>query len=166
MGYVPAMTESATTAAADEAVLRINASPQRIYDIVTDVAGMGRLSPECTGGRWLDGATGPAVGARFKGTNKRGFVRWSTTNTVVEAEPGVVFSFETKDSGTRWTYRMEADGEGTIVTESRAAFRDRPALARFFTRVLLGGLDEHEAELREGMAATLRRLRDVAESRG
>ena len=83
----------------------------------------------------------------------------------VAAEPGVVFSFETKDSGTRWTYRMEPDGDGTIVTESREAWRDRPALARFFTKVLLGGLDEHETELRDGMAATLRRLRDVAESR-
>ena len=87
------------SAPADQTSLRIAASPQRIYDLVTDVAGMGRLSPECTGGRWLDGATGPAVGARFKGSNKRGFVRWSTTNTVVAAEPGVVFSFETGDSG-------------------------------------------------------------------
>lgn len=151
------------SAPADQTSLRIAASPQRIYDLVTDVAGMGRLSPECTGGRWLDGATGPAVGARFKGSNKRGFVRWSTTNTVVAAEPGVVFSFETGDSGTRWTYRFEADGDGTVVTESREAFRDRPALARFFTKLLLGGLEEHEDELREGMAATLRRLKDLAE---
>lgn len=151
------------SAPADQTSLRIEASPQRIYELITDVAGMGRLSPECTGGRWLDDATGPAVGARFKGSNKRGFVRWSTTNTVVAAEPGAVFSFETKDSGTRWTYRLEADGDGTVVTESREAFQDRPALARFFTKLLLGGLEEHEDELREGMAATLRRLKDLAE---
>jgi uncharacterized protein YndB with AHSA1/START domain len=149
--------------AADQTSLRIAASPQRIYDLVTDVAGMGRLSPECTGGRWLDDAAGPAVGARFKGTNKRGFVRWSTTNTVVAAEPGVVFSFETKDSGTRWTYRMEADGDGTIVTESREAFRERPPLARFFSKLLLGGVEEHDTEMRDGMAATLGRLKDLAE---
>ncbi len=158
------MTAPASSAAADQTSLRIAAPPQRIYDLVTDVAGMGRLSPECTGGRWLDDATGPAVGARFKGTNKRGFVRWSTTNTVVAAEPGVVFSFETKDSGTRWTYRFEADGDGTIVTESREAFRERPALARFFSKLLLGGVEEHDTEMREGMAATLRRLKDLAES--
>jgi hypothetical protein len=159
------MTAPASSAAADQTSLRIEASPQRIYDLVTDVAGMGRLSPECTGGRWLDDATGPAVGARFKGSNKRGFVRWSTTNTVVAAEPGAVFSFETKDSGTRWTYRMEADGSGTIVTESREAFTERPALARFFSKLLLGGVEEHDVEMREGMAATLRRLKDLAESR-
>lgn len=151
------------SAAADQTSLRIDASPQRIYDLITDIAGMGRLSPECTGGRWLDGATGPAVGARFKGSNKRGLVRWSTTNTVVAAEPGVLFSFETGDSGMRWTYRMDADGDGTVVTESREAFRERPPLARFFSKLLLGG-DAHEAELREGMAATLRRLKELAES--
>lgn len=157
------MTAPTSPAAADQTSLRIEASPQRIYGLVTDIAQMGRLSPECTGGRWLDGATGPSVGARFKGSNKRGLVRWSTTNTVVAAEPGAVFAFETGDSGMRWTYRMEAEGDGTVVTESREAFKERPALARFFSKLLLGG-DAHETELREGMAATLARLKQLAES--
>jgi uncharacterized protein YndB with AHSA1/START domain len=147
----------------DEVSLRIDASPAQIYEIVTDVAQMGRLSPECTGGRWLDGATGPAVGATFKGSNKRGIARWSTTNTVVAAAPGEEFSFETKDSGTRWTYRMQADGDGTIVTESRAAFKDRPLLAKVFSTLLLGGIEDHDDEMRLGMQQTLERLKAVAE---
>ena len=110
-----------------------------IYEIVTDIAQMGRLSPECTGGKWLDGATGPAVGARFKGSNKRGFARWSTTNKVVEAEPGQAFSFETQQSAARWTYRMQPDGTGTLVTESREMFKERPAVAKVFAKLLLGG---------------------------
>src|SRR5215203_5316056 len=102
------MADTPSPAPLSDAVsLRIEAPPARVYDIVTDVAEMGRLSPECTGGSWLDGADGPAVGATFKGRNKRGIARWSTTNTVVAATPGEEFSFETKDSGTRWTYRMQ-----------------------------------------------------------
>ena len=31
---------------------------------------MSHWSPEYQGGEWLDGATGPMVGARFKGRNK------------------------------------------------------------------------------------------------
>jgi hypothetical protein len=147
----------------DEVSLRIEAPPEAIYAIVTDIAQMGRLSPECTGGRWLDGADGPAVGAKFKGTNKRGFARWSTTNRVVEAEPGRAFSFETNESGTRWTYRMEPDGTGTLVTERRAAFKDRPLLAKVFSTLLLGGADGHDDELRAGMRQTLERLKAVAE---
>jgi uncharacterized protein YndB with AHSA1/START domain len=148
----------------DEVSLRIEASPDAVYAIVTDITQMGRLSPECTGGRWLDGATGPAVDARFKGSNKRGIARWSTTNRVVEAEPGRAFSFETNESGTRWTYRMEADGTGTVVTESRTAFKDRPLLAKVFSTLLLGGVEDHDDEMRDGMRQTLERLKAVAES--
>ncbi len=149
---------------ADEVTVHIEAPPEEVWGIITDIAGMGRLSPECTGGHWLDGATGPARGARFKGTNKRGFVRWSTTNTVVEADPCRTFAFETAQSGVRWRFDLAPDGTGTAVTESRAAFKDRPLVARVFTTLLLGGMGGHEDELRAGMADTLARLKAVAEA--
>ncbi len=148
----------------DSVSLRIAAAPERLYEIVSDITQMGRLSPECTGGKWLGDASGPAVGARFRGRNKRGIMRWSTTSEVVAAEPGKEFAFETGDSGTRWTYRFEPDGDGTLVTESRAAFKERPLVARVFTRFALGGIDEHDDELRAGMLATLERLKSVAEA--
>jgi uncharacterized protein YndB with AHSA1/START domain len=155
--YRPAMAD-------DEVSVRVGAPRMRVWEIVTDVAGMGRLSPECTGGSWLDGATGPVRGARFKGTNQRGRAKWSTTNVVVEAEPGEVFSFETKQSGCRWTYRLQPDGDGTLLTEQREMFRSRPFVAKVFTRFRLGGEDGHEAELRDGMKATLDRVKELAEA--
>ncbi len=160
------MPEGPEPAAVPDAVtLRIEAPAEAIYDIVTDIAQMGRLSPECTGGHWLDGATGPVVGARFKGKNKRGFARWSTTNRVVEAEPGRVFSFETLQSGYRWSYLLEPDGTAaTFVTESRQPFRKRPLVAKLFTQVLLGGEDSHTDELRDGMRQTLERVKALAEA--
>ncbi|MCB0970644.1 MAG: SRPBCC family protein [Acidimicrobiales bacterium] len=146
----------------DTVARRIPAPADDLYDIVSDPTRMGELSPECTGGRWLDGATGPAVGARFKGTNKRGFARWSTTNTVVAADRGRDFAFETKQSGMRWRYRFEPDGDATIVTESREHATTYPLVARIFTTLALGGVDDHTVELREGMADTLARLEQVA----
>ncbi|CAN5493179.1 SRPBCC family protein [soil metagenome] len=150
----------------DDVSLHVAATPERLYALLTDVAGMGRLSPECTGGRWLDGAAGPVVGARFKGTNKRGPARWSTTNTVVVAEPGRAFAFETKQSGTRWRFDLapDAGGQGTVVTESRAEFAPRSFVAKAFATVLLGGVASHEDEVRKGMAATLERLKALAEA--
>lgn len=144
--------------------LQISASPERLYALVTDIAGMGRLSPECTGGKWLDGATGATVGARFKGTNRRGWVRWSTTSTVVTALPGEQFTFETPDSGARWSYRFEPAGDGTLVTESREFYLPRPAVAKWFTKLLLGGTQEHDDEVADGMQETLERLKVLAES--
>ena len=148
----------------DQVSLHIEAPPERIYDIVTDIAQMGRLSPECTGGRWLGDATGPAVGARFKGSNKRGIARWSTTNEVVAAEPGRRFSFETQQSAARWTYELEPDGSGTLVTERRELYKKRPTVAVIFTKLLLGGEDAHAEELRDGMRQTLERLKAIAEA--
>lgn len=160
------MTDRPTTPApSDEVSLRIEAPAARVWELVTDPAGMGRLSPECTGGAWLDGSTAPVVGARFKGTNKRGFARWSTTNTVVSAEPNEVFAFETKQSSTRWRYRLEADGpDATVVTESREAFAPRSFVAKAFATLALGGVASHEDEVRDGMRATLERLKAVAEA--
>jgi uncharacterized protein YndB with AHSA1/START domain len=158
------MPDAPGTTPGDRVSIRIEAPPERIYEVITDVAQMGRLSPECTGGRWLDGASGPAVGARFKGTNKRGIARWSTTNEVVAAEPGRRFSFETKESAARWTYELEPDGTGTLVTESRALFKERPLVAKVFTKLLLGGEQGHEDELRDGMRQTLERLKAIAEA--
>ena len=149
----------------DEVSLRIAATPDAIYAVLSDVTRMGQLSPECTGGRWLDGATEPAVGARFKGTNKRGLARWSTTNTVVVAEPGREFMFDTKQSGARWRYQLVPDGDGTLVTESRVDRHQKSMLAKAFTAVALGGSANHEEELRQGMVSTLERLRDVMESK-
>lgn len=150
--------------AGDAVSLRIDAPPERIYELITDVMGMGSLSPECTGGRWLEGSVGPAVGARFKGTNKRGIARWSTTNTVVSAEPDRVFAFETKQSGTRWRYELIPDGDATVVTESRQEFAPRSLVAKVFATVALGGVGSHDDEMRTGMRATLDRLKALAEA--
>ena len=144
--------------------MRIGAPPERIYGIVSDITQMGRLSPQCTGGRWLGGATGPAPGARFIGWNKRGWFRWFTTNKVTTADPGRAFAFDTQQSGTRWSYRMEPDGDGTLVTESREPWRERPLVARLAARVFLGGVETQEDELRDGLRATLDRLKAVAEA--
>lgn len=154
---------TAAPAPGDTVSLHVDASPEALYAIVSDISRMGELSPECTGGRWVGKAKGPAVGAKFLGFNRRGWVRWATLNKVVEAEPGRAFAFETGGSGTRWSYRFEPAGGGTTVTESRAAFKSRPASAKAVTNLLLGGADEHDDEMRVGMVATLERLKALAE---
>jgi dimethylaniline monooxygenase (N-oxide forming) len=148
----------------DEVSLVISAPADELYDLVSDVKRMGRLSPECTGGKWLKGAKGPAVGAEFRGRNRRGPVIWATRNRVVEANRGREFAFETKQSGTRWRYRFEPEGDATVVTETREPWRSRPISARVFTLLLLGGIRDHDQEMRDGMAASLERLKVAAET--
>ena len=104
-----------------EVRLHVDVAPEALYDLVADVTRMGEWSPETVRCQWLDGATAAAPGVRFKGTNKRGFVRWSTKPEIVVADRGRELAFDTKSAGpsTRWTYRFEpAPGGGTDLVES------------------------------------------------
>lgn len=106
----------------------IRAPADVLYALVSDVTRMGEWSPENVGGRWLDGVTGPVVGARFRGSNRRGWRRWSTTCTVVTAEPGRTFAFDVRVAGirtSRWSYAFLPRGDRTEVTESWSDHRPR-----------------------------------------
>jgi hypothetical protein len=77
------------TATQGQATIQIDAAAAEVvYDVVADVTSMGERSPECYRCAWLDGATGAEVGARFRGYNRRGLLRWTTTCTVTTAERG------------------------------------------------------------------------------
>src|SRR5581483_1834437 len=72
------------------------APAMKIWELVSDVRNTGRFSPEVFESEWLDGATGPALGARFRGHVKRneiGPVYW-TTCRVTHCEPGHEFAFD------------------------------------------------------------------------
>ena len=144
-----------------EAQAYVAAAPDVVYRVVSDVTRMGEWSPETTKCEWLDGATGPAVGARFKGSNKRGPARWSTKPRVVAAEPGREFAFEV-DTDVRWTYRCEPDGDGTKLTESFEMLRDIRWYYAFAERWVMG-IKDRQADLERGMAETLQRIKRVIE---
>ncbi len=73
----------------------IAATPEAVYDLITDINRMGEWSPECYRCEWLDGATQATVGARFRGYNRRGALRWQRTAVVDVADRGREFAFAT-----------------------------------------------------------------------
>ncbi|HEX7168849.1 MAG TPA: SRPBCC family protein [Acidimicrobiales bacterium] len=148
-----------------EARVHVSAAPEVLYDMVTDVTRMGEWSPETVRCEWLDGATGPAQGARFKGTNKRGVIRWSTKPEVVVADRGREFSFVTHSIGpsTKWTYRFEPSGGGTDLIESFETLDDDSALLTFLERYVMR-IDDRKADLEAGMRRTLERIKAIAEA--
>ena len=48
----------------------IDAPPRRVWEVVSDIQLMPAMSNELQSIEWLDGATEPAVGARFVGRSK------------------------------------------------------------------------------------------------
>ncbi len=102
-----------------EASIEINASPEAIYDLVSDLPRMGEWSPENTGGEWQNGGSGN-VGDRYIGHNQAGERSWSVPVMVTVADRGREFEFVTRpDEGpcVRWTYKLEPSASGTRVTE-------------------------------------------------
>jgi hypothetical protein len=147
-----------------EVTERMAADPVVVWRLVSDVTRMGRWSPETTGCRWLDGATGPAVGARFRGTNRRGPMLWQTTCTVTDAEPGRRFAFDVAFGPTpisSWAYDIEPVEDGCVVTES---WSDRRVRAMRLASVPVMGIRDRAAHNRRGMQTTLAALKAAAAS--
>ena len=150
------------------ASVTVLADPERVWAMVSDVTRVGEWSPETERAEWLDGATGPALGARFKGYNRRGKTRWSTTCEVIECEPGRAFSFAVGGAAkpeTIWRYRFEPVDGDVRVTESFELVRPLGRVSRLVTR-LTTGVTDREADLDEGVRTTLARLKAVAEAGG
>lgn len=141
----------------------MDAPAQKVWDLVADVRNTGTFSPETFEAEWLDGATGPALGAKFRGHVKRneiGPIYW-TTCRVTACDPGREFGFEVLIGDrpvNNWHYRFTPAGVGTEVTES---FRMNEGL---FTTVfgLFGGQLRKRRNIRD-MRTTLERIKAVVE---
>ena len=147
-----------------EVAIEIRARPEDIYLLLADVRRMGEWSPECVRCRWLRGATGARPGARFRGTSRNGWHRWSTRATIVTADPGRQLAFHVTYLGlpvASWRYDFTpGDAESTVLTESVVDRRGR--FLRTFSPFITGAGDREERN-DQTMHATLQRLKAVAE---
>src|SRR4051812_26377295 len=158
----PAMAEKTH----GEATVQMAAPPEAVYALVSDITRMGEWSPETYRCQWVGGATGPAVGARFKASNRHGIIRWSNKPEVIAAEPGKEFAFRRTAVGGEvvWRYELAPDGEGgTTVTESFNVVKPTPPLIDWVIDKLMRS-DDRQAELIDGIRQTLERIRAAAEA--
>jgi uncharacterized protein YndB with AHSA1/START domain len=139
--------------------VEIDAAPEEVWRVVSDLARMPEFSPEL---RKAFVIGRPGVGATIVGINRRKAVVWPTTSKVVRWEPGRAVAWKTRESGATWVYELEPSATGTLVTGRRV-------LPRFTTGTALlapviGGARGHDSELAEGIRTTLGRIRETVES--
>jgi uncharacterized protein YndB with AHSA1/START domain len=142
----------------------IAASPMHVWSMVADVTRMGEWSPENESCVWIKGSSGPAVGARFVGSNRNGKKSWKTSCVVTESDPGKVFRFDVRVGPLRlaqWTYEFVATADGCVVTESTVNYENK-IVARLGD--LLSGVTNRAEHNRAGMEMTLAKLGKSAES--
>lgn len=143
----------------------VDASPQAVWAVVTDVERTGEWSPVCRAGWWKEPATGPEVGAWFHGRNEAGDRVWETVSQVVAAEEPVEFTWMVRGDAVRWSYTLAPDGNGTSLTESWAV---QPAGFTLFGE-LFGDDADAQLELRReaalsGIPATLKAIKKIVEA--
>ncbi|MFI7677065.1 SRPBCC family protein [Actinophytocola sp. NPDC049390] len=143
----------------------VDASPDVVYALVSDPPKMSELTEELDRATWLGGVGEAAVGARFRGHNRRAWRRWSTTATVTDAEPGRRFAFEVSSFAgipvSRWQYDIVAAGVGCVVEER--TWDRRPAWFRPFANLVTGVRDRADQNQRN-MEHTLARLKSAVEA--
>jgi len=148
------------------ASVQIDAQPDVVYRLITDLPTLASLAEEAVAMEWRKGNKGNAVrpGAVFTGHNENGGRRWSTKCTVTDAEPGRLFGFDVRYSMipiARWQYDIVATDGGCRVTES--TWDRRPSwFGRFAGKAT--GVTDRAAANHEHIQLTLQRLKQRAEA--
>ena len=91
------------------------APPRKVWALVSDITRVGDWGGECVHAEWIDGADGPAVGARFRGRQIRQDQQWTSVSVAIEAQPGVSFAWAVGDPqypSATWRYQLAVDGSG------------------------------------------------------
>lgn len=124
---------------------------------------MGEWSPECYRVEWQDGAQSPPVaGARFKGWNRYGWLKWSMPCQVKIGVPNQELSFSTVAGDkevTTWTYQLVAADGGVDLIESFHVHW-LPFTARVAEDLLMHDRDRRREE---AMRQTLERIKKLVE---
>ena len=140
------------------------APADKVWNVISDITRTGEFSPEVFESEWLGGATGPVLGAKFRGhvrRNEIGPVYW-TTCRITACEPSREFGFAVLAGDkalNNWHYRLDPRGDGTDVTESFRLAKSAPM--RVFW--LFGGYLRGRRNKRD-MRTTLERIKKVVEN--
>ncbi|MFI8568464.1 SRPBCC family protein [Rhodococcus sp. NPDC078407] len=147
-----------------EATIDIAATPETVWSIVSDLQRMGEWSPQCKKMKVFGGPVGK--GTKTLNVNRKGLLVWPTSSKVVTFEPNRELAFRIVENKTIWSYTLTPSATGTTVVEKRRAPSGTSALSSLLVKRVLGGTDEFDVELVEGMNATLRRIKTESEKLG
>ena len=141
----------------------IEAPPERVWVLVSDIGLMPGLSAELQEVAWLDEVTGPAVGHRFTGRNANEYRgTWETVSTVIECDEPRCFAWAVGDPGhpmATWRFTLRPDGAGTVLEQRARMGPGRSGLSVAIDampdkeqKIVFVRLREWEAGLRHNLA--------------
>ena len=146
-----------------EGSIDIAATPEKVWSVISDLRRMGEWSPQCKKMIVFGGEV--KQGARTLNINRKGALVWPTNAKVVTFEPNREIAFKITENRTVWSYTIEPQADGVRVTEKRTAAGGQTSkLSSFLVDKVLGGEQDFEAELNEGIRETLGKIKRAAEA--
>ncbi len=144
----------------------VRATPEAVYDLVSDVTRTGEWSAQCRACSWDDDG-GARVGAWFTGRNEVPGRTWETRSEVVVADRGKEFAWVVGGKYVRWAFSMEPVDEGTRLTESWEFLPDGIALFhKLYGEDAEQQIADRTRAAHEGIPQTLDAVRRIAEAAG
>ena len=139
-----------------------SAPPAAVWAVLADVTRVGEWSGECRRAVWTGASRVAAPGARFRGYNRSGWIRWRRDNEIVTVDPERELVWRTLASlrfpdSTEWRFRLEPLGTGTRIVQSYRLLKIPRLLDWFLARVIREHRDRDP-----GLCADLERLATVA----
>lgn len=146
-----------------EQSITIDAAPEQVWSVVSDLARMGEWSPQC---KKMFVFGGPVKrGTRTVNINRRGPLVWPTSSKVVAFEPNREIAWKIAENGTVWGFELTPTGDGTTLVQTRKApGGETSALSGFLVDKVFGGNSGFEAELEVGMRETLGKIKRTVEN--
>ncbi|QCB48985.1 SRPBCC family protein [Rhodococcus sp. PAMC28707] len=144
-----------------EATIDIDANPEQVWKIISDLKRMGEWSPQCKLMKVFGGDV--RRGTTTLNINRKGLLVWPTRSKVIEFEPNKKIAFRVLDNKTIWSYSLTPNGTGTSVVEKREAPSGTTAISSFLVKNVLGGSDQFDIELVDGMNKSLQRIKAETE---
>lgn len=143
----------------------VDATVDDVWQVIADVTRIGEWSHECRGAQWLGGATGPAVGVRFRGRNRAGGWHWTRICELVTVDRPHELAWRTVPTAlipdsTEWRITLTPATAGTVITQSFRVLHAPWLHDRVFARLIPSHRDR-DARLAEDLA----RIGAVAGSR-
>jgi len=150
-----------------EAETEIAAPVERVWNLLSDLRSMSERSPETV--RMFITAT-PEVGSRGVNLNRRGAVVWPTTTRITRWKPPVhdgsaALAFHIGPTNVEWSYELMPVDGGTRVVERRSSLPRAGLSVRLAGKWFMGGSENHDVELLDGMHRTLAALKADVERR-
>jgi uncharacterized protein YndB with AHSA1/START domain len=101
----------------------VDAPPESVWRVIADVTRTSEWSHECHHVVWLGGATAAVTGARFRGHNRSGWLRWSRTCEVLAVDAGCQIAWRTIPTplmvdSSDWRISLEPAGTGTQIVQT------------------------------------------------